>query len=580
MFDIGSKKTNRIELPKQKLTASLWRIILIDPIASLVDIEDTQLLQDILTPRTIISFIRIDSMFNVDNIPVLQANIKFDRLSIAIMNRISKNIKKSLPEILSQYKLKSLPQKDVIQEFCRINIDNINTNINLYHELHARIYNELKISVDICDSSYMTMIPLIDSISIGNYVEINNSDGPNVFHLSADKLNIRFGPTAGNALVTAKNVWKPIETQKPLLTRYVICNSTSTPFEVGQWSTDSAIELSPNECHCFSFTSLTAPQRLNISILLDKQFISCPVQLNGDNRIKMLPVVDQKVLIVTTKKLSTTQKQIIVKGQIELINMSSEYFCAQYLEIDKENKDGISAKKSCMIHLYANGNGSFFEACDEANDAYLRLQLFCEYGNGWSGKVPLNKSTANSPWLVKVPHKSEQKFITFAVRIHCEPIEIPDLPPNQQPVRILAVIWPLFVIRSLLPMNLKLENTESKKMYEIEGKANCKDIQIAGTHSTEHPFVLHHGYALFSFVFFAHIFDFDFRWFFFTYRLHSDEYTDVILTYKNIDKKTFFSIPPEFNSIDDIISELNHNYELKWPSLPEKEVNDVFFLFI
>lgn len=59
---------------------------------------------------------------------------------------------------------------------------------------------------------------------------------------------------------------------------------------------------------------------------------------------------------------------------------------------------------------------------------------------------------------------------------------------------------------------------------------------------------------------------------FFIPRLNDDNYIDVILTYKNIDKKTFFSIPSNFKSIDDIITELSKSSELNWPCSIEKEV--------
>lgn len=480
------------------MTASLWRIVLIDPIALLVDVEDAQLLQDILTPRTIINFIRIDSVFNVDNIPVLQANIKIAQMSVTILNRIT-DVPASLPEILSQYRFPVLGKTNVVQEFCQINFDSINTNITLYHELHARIYNELKLSLNVCDSSYLTMIPVIETVSIGNYIELNDNDEPNVFHLSADKLSIRYGPTVGNALMTAKHVWTPIETPKPLLTRYVICNSTSIAFEFGQLSTNNSMALQPMECFCYAFSSLTAPQCLNISVESHDQTVVCPVQLNDDDKLKVLHVQPNKVLMVTTKKLSTTQKQIVVKGQIEIMNMTNESFRVQYVETDKTNETD-TPNLSSIISLRANGSGSFFEAYDSSSSGHIRLQLLAENGSGWSGKVPLTQPTTIGPWLVKVPYRSEQKFITFSIRIHCEPIDV--MPVNgeqppivEQPMRILAVIWPLFVIRSLMPMDLSIEDKEFQRNYAIKGRANCTDIQIAGTFNTEHSFILRHGFV-------------------------------------------------------------------------------------
>lgn len=56
-------------------------------------------------------------------------------------------------------------------------------------------------------------------------------------------------------------------------------------------------------------------------------------------------------------------------------------------------------------------------------------------------------------------------------------------------------------------------------------------------------------------------------------RPENTEYNSLMLTYKNIDKKTFFSIPVHFRTIDDIIKELEKPTELKWPSRAEKEVD-------
>lgn len=45
-----------------------------------------------------------------------------------------------------------------------------------------------------------------------------------------------------------------------------------------------------------------------------------------------------------------------------------------------------------------------------------------------------------------------------------------------------------------------------------------------------------------------------------------------MLTYKNIDKRTFFSVPIHFKTINEIIKELDKPNELKWPCRAENEV--------
>lgn len=408
LFEIGNKKTNEIELPRQKLTASVWRIIIIEPLASLIDIDididDANPLQDILTPRTIISFIRIDSVFNIQNIPKLQANIKIDKLALSILNN-TMCIQKCPPDILSRYTLKVEEHTDVTQEFCEINFGNINININLYGDMHARIYNELTFCINIFDSSYLTMIPLIDTVSIGSYIEMNKLNCQNILHLTADKLNIRYGPTAGNAISTAKNVWKPIETQKPIMSRYIICNSTSISLKFGQYSTDEAIWLQSNECFYYAFRTQHHEQKLKFSVESDNSIVEIndSIRLNDNDNMKTLKVTSNKLLLITTKKLSTTQKQIIIKGQIELMNMTQESFKIHYKDRKKAqvNDSDTSNNNSTVILLPATRNGSFFEGFDDSSDAFIRLQLANENANGWSGEIPLQKPTANVPWLVK-----------------------------------------------------------------------------------------------------------------------------------------------------------------------------------
>lgn len=85
-----------------------------------------------------------------------------------------------------------------------------------------------------------------------------------------------------------------------------------------------------------------------------------------------------------------------------------------------------------------------------------------------------------------------------------------------------------------------------ERKYEVKGRGGSIDLQIAGTFETEHEFAF-----------------------------ENEEIIKLILTYKNIDKRTFFSIPIQFKNIDDIIKELEKPDELKWPCSSEKEVSGI-----
>lgn len=409
-FVIGNKKSHEVKLPKQKLTASVWRIVLIESMDATTYIEPDEMnpLQDFLSPRTIISFIRIDSIFNVENVPKLQANFKINKMTMSILNSCV-NVQSCPPEILSKYTLKVEEHTDVTQEFCQINFGNINVNVNVYGDMVAKVYNEFTFGINIFDSSYLNVIPLIDPVSIGSFIEFSTTDNqPTILHLTADKLSMKYGPAAGCAIATAKNVWQntPIEMHTPIMSRFVVCNSMSAPIKFGQDSTEETIWLQTNECFYYAFRTEKLPQKLRFSVKSENSIVevfSKAFSLNDTDEMKMLNVATNKMLLVTTRKLSTTQKQVIIKGQIEVMNMTNESFQIHYK--DKTKLQYTDAENSntnpSVILMPSMGSGSFFDACDDSCDAYIRLQLVHENANGWSGEIPLGKPTSNIPWLVK-----------------------------------------------------------------------------------------------------------------------------------------------------------------------------------
>lgn len=411
-FEIGNKKSNEVQLPKQKLTASVWRIVLIEPVESSTYFEpdETNPLQDFLSPRTIISFIRIDSIFNVENVPKLQANFKAKELRISILNNCT-NVQSCPPDILSRYTLKVEEHTDVTQEFCQIIFRSINVNVNLYGDIQAKVYNEFTLGVNIFDSSYLNVIPFIDTMSIGSYVEFSAENQPNVFHLTADKLRLKYGPAAGCALATAKSIWQntPVGAQMPIMSRLVVCNSMSASVKFGQDSTYEAIWLQTNECFYYAFRSEKAEQKLRFSVKSDNNVIevSEPFSLDDENQMKLLNVAQNKLLLVTVRKLSTTQKQIIIKGQIELMNMTKNSFQVHYKDKSKQQQMDAESTSSCVtnvssvILMPSMSTSSFFDSCDDSTDAFIRLQLVHLNANGWSGEIPLGKVISNVPWIVK-----------------------------------------------------------------------------------------------------------------------------------------------------------------------------------
>lgn len=506
LFSVGDRRTNEIDLPKRKLIASVWRIVLIDPLASLremeLDEDSDESYEEFLNPRTIIGSIRIDSLFSARNIPIIQTSLRCSRLSLSIWNNVTM-AKHQTPELLERFTLKVEEHVRMTQQFCIINFGEINACLALHEDMEWKLYNELNVGVDVFDSSYLTTVPFIDRVSIKSYFECNGNKSTNICCVTIDKLRLHYGPTIGCALATASLIWQNIlkdseeRNRLPILTRFVVCNVTSTAIKFGQDQTDEQIWLQPNECFYYAFRKETSPQKIRIGVKLEENIVDVneAIALMAEQKVRSFAVAEGKFLLIEVRRISTTQKQIIIKGQIELFNMTQSSFQVHFKSRNQKSTDeegGNDETNQSGILLAANTNGSFLGACSEVRNGSIRLQLNGNLANGWSGEIPLTKLTSVVPWLVKVPTKCERKFVTFCVRVHSENIDDSDR-STRSPKRMLIVVWPLFQARSLLPAIATAVDTECGKNYSLLGHGATKELQIGGTFDSEHELQLDIG---------------------------------------------------------------------------------------
>lgn len=383
-FKLDNRELHEITLPKRKVSASVWRIKIIRPLTFLDDLENEEErgFYDIIGPKDIIGCIRIDSLFSVKHIPLVQTNINISDLSVTILNNFHvPNLK--MPDVLKQYTLHVGDHLNNTQEFCRLYSPKINASFSIYTEMDVTMYNEFQFGIDIFDYSYLTMQPLLENVTVKSYVEVamNSLDErDNVCYIIINKLNIKYGSTAGHAIATAKQIWQNIlkadesEYNLPIVTRYVICNSISVPFKFGQDETDEQIWLRSNYCFYYAFRNQNLSQRLKFT--LDTEDACAICDFDDLNELNYLPINQEKLLLVTTKKISTTQRQVIVKGQIEILNMTKETFQVHYKSNVQSDED-TKLSSQCVILLPADSTGSFFAKCDESSNHVLRLVMAC-----------------------------------------------------------------------------------------------------------------------------------------------------------------------------------------------------------
>lgn len=556
-FQIDEKHPRELLLPKRRVTASVWRVVIANPVAKQIESNHTNynVFRDILQPRSLIGCIRVDSIFSNKNIPMIQMNVNIKNVSLSILNSLNLSNNK-IPPILKQYTLKINSHLANTQEYCCVQFPNIMASICMFSDSNWTLYKEFVVGVSVFDYGYLQMERVLEDVAVQTYVENTNENrrGLNVCSMLVDRIHLKYGPYIGHTIAISNEIWREMfksddnKTYIPILTRFVVSNDTSVPFKFGQYETEEQIWLRPNECYFYAFYSTKKSQTLSVSVDCGEvEHTDTVFLIDEKQELQYIPINYDKILIVAQRKISTTQMHIAIKGQIEVRNMCKQAFQIHYknnVMLKAGPDDGqMNLNSQSVIMLNGEASGSFFATCDPNTDHIIRLHLAGQDGSGWSGEIPLHAASSNVPWLVKVPTKNPQKFASFSVRIHREFIVDHNI-LSQTKQRVLIVIWPLFTARSFLPHSLIACDMEHDRQYTLRGKGERDDLQIAGTFDTDHEFLFNLDAA----------------------SACANDNWKTILSYKSMDRKSLFNIPEErFKTIDDIIKELEKPDKVKWP---------------
>lgn len=93
-----------------------------------------------------------------------------------------------------------------------------------------------------------------------------------------------------------------------------------------------------------------------------------------------------------------------------------------------------------------------------------------------------------------MPTSANTEFISFWVKVFREDIKgIDDV--KYKPQRLLIIIWPLFMLRSMLTNDIDVLDKSSDQLYVLPAKGQPVEMQIAGTHETEHEIMFDMKYV-------------------------------------------------------------------------------------
>ncbi|XP_044002415.1 vacuolar protein sorting-associated protein 13B [Aphidius gifuensis] len=537
-----------------RAVACVWRLVLYS--SSKID------------TKKLAACLRIDSYFNSSLIPNIDITFSLKSIELSFYNHIDINIYKNLPKPIDYYKLNCLPPST--QCFSIININNVIIVYNKWNNSMLMDFNGC-LNIKILDHATLLMQNLINKFDFKFQIStIKNSIN---ISMMCNDLWILFGPEISHTLTSSFSIWSSsLNSQQNddnnivIFTRYVIANDTNIPIVFSQNKSSDNILIRNRECNFYSWYNSNNNKTLRICIKHEKNIVNqqdtMPSQKNNnieaiwssefniDNDETKLIKFNKEInfiLYVNIKSLSTTQKLITFTGQLLIFNKLNTDIKLKLIKYQTTELDTNKKILNEEIFLIKNNNKSSSIIIDKKNINYTMRCIFDNsIGSQWTGDIPLNSNKkCDQPWLVKVPIKSHDKYLSIWVRIIRE---------NNEFGRIIVIFSPLYMIKSYLPKkcNIKITTpTLSSSSFDIDisGCGELQQLNCPGTFENYHQLTFNNEENISTFE------------------------NSIPLSYGSIDQRSYFKIND--SNIDKIIDslELNDSQNLTWPFDDEYDDN-------
>ncbi|XP_066257341.1 intermembrane lipid transfer protein VPS13B isoform X1 [Euwallacea similis] len=544
-FCLSESEICHLSLPEccpKTVVASTWRVV----ITSIDDNTEEPLLnQGGISPRALAACMRIDSYFNKCLIPTFNCAIYITKVELALASYVPKKVQFTMPECLKNYSSDlSFPE---CQKILTLSLGNLSAYFSTWDFTVWTTELSSSVQATVLDYAYLTEQTFIEPFT--SKLEVCRSKSLQC-NLISKPFQVMFGPSIAHTLAVTFQIWSQnyISDEKELdfiiTTRYVICNDTNVNVRFGQNGTNESILLESRKFHLYSWRSQKDKQYIRVSLeetnwVWSKPFLVFAegtqlIQFNSEKNLS---------LFVTVKDVSKTQKQIIFFGQLIVCNMLVEHFEMKIVEVVSDYKE--QEFRNARSHLVAGRSVAPSNFIDNRKTYFLRLRFF-GLDAAWTGDIPLREhATGSQPWLVKVPLHERGQFLSIWCRIF-----IQDFMESR---RILAMLWPLFMIRSNLPMSAKVHiETPALGVHldsVVNGKGELQQLHCLGTidHSHQITFQVEEGNTTLN-------------------------NPHIPLNYSLVDHRKFFK---KFSNeeVDVILESLNHCFESKWPYFEEEFSN-------
>ncbi|XP_044753199.1 vacuolar protein sorting-associated protein 13B isoform X2 [Coccinella septempunctata] len=542
-FVLPEDEILHLELPKAKPHppfACVWRVELTISRSSIEDVD----IFSIFSPHALAACMRIDSYFNRSLIPDFSVAFSISRFRIALNTKFDKERYTILPPFLKGYNPDMLFPSS--QCFSEIIFDSLKLHSSSWNFNTFLVDMTTSLKVLVLEYAFLTMQPMIDCSGFKFETSISKRCDCNFISKS---VAVSFSPSIAHTLAVSAQLWnlnyssfitnKSEDLNFCVLTRYIICNDTNTALKFGQNDTDEEIMLMPRYFNLYCWRTQKQKQQMRVSLEGKEWLWSQPFSLEVGTQIVEISEKKKLSLNLTVIALSATQLQVVFSGQLIIANMLSEHF---ELKIVREN---VTDNRKIVNQVVAGNSMTTSMVINYDKAHFLRLRF---YGleTSWSGDIPLMEHAKSAqPWLVKVPLMERGQFLSVWCRV-----VVQDFSNGK---KILAMLWPLFSIKSNLPISTKVHIETPLLNYhgDIMVKSHGEEQQLYC------PGTIDHSHQL-------------------TFQLENVAPSPnpyVPLNYSLIDHDTFFRRMDKVD-INDIIEYLKTHKENEWPYFGE-ELNNV-----
>ena len=504
-FNLSEQNVSHLDLPlakdlKKMVMASTWRVIL-DYHNEYEEFDQLER-QIIVTPKSLVSVIRVDSYVNQNLVPRIQTSLSVSQLALHIHNHLH-FCGYSLPFSSGpKFNLDQVFPLD--QKVCTLRLDSTNCIMECWssgdwlHKEHQPKQIQLKgtadtqFQIEYLDYSFLASHFLLLPCKLHlKYFVTKTSDLPLAIEaeMHGKKAFFRAGHFFGRMFSITKDIWEgalenfdstssksiTINGQKRALipmTDYVICNNTQESIRFGQADTEENILLRPSEAHMYAWRSQRTRLQLRLCVEGLGYWRWCESfelsNANANDCKTMYRSIDHgthiTTLVITLKKMdengaSCNQFRVLISGLISTTSLLRDH-----LEVRAVlHKHGAALAAAATVSSASSHDhpqqqhrtilGSFCAApsflLQPEYVQGIKIRLL-GIGTPWSGDIPLNmeKGRRNSV-LVRVPLKEKGQCLTIWCRLVEESIQ-------GGATRCLLIFSPMYMSRSLLPNPISL----------------------------------------------------------------------------------------------------------------------------